>query len=427
MDIGKVKGYIADTNIILDELEVVIQKYKLVLMSTTRQELDKHKTSDKDELKHKARRVNDYIFRNYDEFIHDIGEYNPEVILGEDFTRDVKDNRIIACAVKKDYGIITNDLNMFTTAKAFGLEVITYDARGYEEESEYQGYIEVEMTKSEYQEFHDNRLDKNEFDLMLNQYLLVYDIDSEVDDFGNKVPIQSFIWDGEYYVHTKNKTIKSDFLNDFTPRDMHQESALDSVMRNQITLLRGQAGTAKTLIAISYALQQLQAEKIGKIVIFSNTFPAKDAFYNGLVKGDLLDKLRQSSIGNILTSKVGSFELVMEMIMEERLLLMPASEIRGFDTTGMNAFLIITEAQNWSNSLLQLGIQRLSSDSRMCIEGDNATQLDVMQFGGNKNGMRIASRVFRGLNYYGEVELKNIYRSEMARQAQKMTDPEYLY
>ena len=39
---------------------------------------------------------------------------------------------------------------------------------------------------------------------------------------------------------------------------------------------------------------------------------------------------------------------------------------------------------------------------------------------GNNNGMKRMSKVFRGYDFYGEVELKNIYRSKIARVAEKM-------
>lgn len=121
--------YIADTNVLLDNLEEAMENHKIVLMATTRQELDKHKTSTDADLSRKARNVNSFIFTNYDDFVHDVGEYNPEEILGSEYSKEIKDNRIVACAVKNGYGLITNDLNMYSTAKAFGVDVITYDER----------------------------------------------------------------------------------------------------------------------------------------------------------------------------------------------------------------------------------------------------------------------------------------------------------
>ncbi len=41
-------------------------------------------------------------------------------------------------------------------------------------------------------------------------------------------------------------------------------------------------------------------------------------------------------------------------------------------------------------------------------------------YAGENNGMRRLSEVFRGNDFYGEVKLKNIYRSRIAALAQEM-------
>ncbi|MNG18775.1 PhoH-like protein [compost metagenome] len=122
----------------------------------------------------------------------------------------------------------------------------------------------------------------------------------------------------------------------------------------------------------------------------------------------------------MLTSKFGSKSQVEAMIQREEIVLLPFGDIRGFDTTGMNAIVYVIEAQNLDKELLKLGIQRLGSDSKMIIDGDYNAQVDSRAYEGSNNGMRRASEVFRGVEYYGEVELPIIYRSEMAKRAELM-------
>ena len=95
-------------------------------------------------------------------------------------------------------------------------------------------------------------------------------------------------------------------------------------------------------------------------------------------------------------------------------------DIRGFDTTGMNAGVLITEAQNLDISLMKLALQRIGDDSICIIDGDCDTQVDSVQYAGRNNGMKRMSEVFRGYDFYGEVELQNIYRSKIAAIADKM-------
>jgi predicted ribonuclease YlaK len=69
---------------------------------------------------------------------------------------------------------------------------------------------------------------------------------------------------------------------------------------------------------------------------------------------------------------------------------------------------------------MKLALQRIGEDSICIIDGDAKTQVDDINFAGANNGMRRASKVFRNHNIYGEIELKNIYRSEIGQIAEKM-------
>jgi phosphate starvation-inducible protein PhoH len=59
-----------------------------------------------------------------------------------------------------------------------------------------------------------------------------------------------------------------------------------------------------------------------------------------------------------------------------QLLLLPMSDIRGFDTSGMKAGVYISEAQNMTVSLMKLALQRIGEDSICIIDGDCKTQVD---------------------------------------------------
>lgn len=96
------------------------------------------------------------------------------------------------------------------------------------------------------------------------------------------------------------------------------------------------------------------------------------------------------------------------------------SDIRGFDTSGMNAGIYISEAQNLSISLMKLALQRIGEDSICIIDGDCRTQVDDIAFAGSNNGMKRASKVFRGHDFYGEVTLATIHRSKIGQVAEFM-------
>ena len=140
----------------------------------------------------------------------------------------------------------------------------------------------------------------------------------------------------------------------------------------------------------------------------------------GYYPGSRDEKLLDSQIGNLLASKLGDKSYVERMIAEGDLVLLPMSDIRGYDTTGMKAGIYISEAQNLDIELMRLALQRIGEDSICILDGDSDAQVDLSIYGGNNNGMRRVSEIFRGDPVYGEVTLQNIHRSRIARLAQQL-------
>ena len=157
-----------------------------------------------------------------------------------------------------------------------------------------------------------------------------------------------------------------------------------------------------------------------KIIIFCNTVATANSAKLGYYPGTKDEKLLDSSIGNMLSAKFGDSFMLEKMISLGDIQLLPMSDIRGFDTNGMNAGVYITEAQNMDISLMKLALQRIGSDSVCIIDGDYNAQVDLSQYAGANNGMRRMSEVFRGQDFYGEIELRNIYRSKIAEIADRM-------
>ena len=94
------------------------------------------------------------------------------------------------------------------------------------------------------------------------------------------------------------------------------------------------------------------------------------------------------------------------------------------DARGMeirdDEILYITECQNTSVELLKLSLSRASQNAKIIIEGDICTQVDSIEFIGDKNGMKRAINVLKGSELFGFIELKNVYRSKIAELVDKM-------
>ena len=159
---------------------------------------------------------------------------------------------------------------------------------------------------------------------------------------------------------------------------------------------------------------------IDKIIIFCNTVATKGSAKLGYYPGSREEKLLDSQIGNLLSSKLGDRSIVEKLIDDGVLVLLPMSDIRGYDTTGMHAAVYISEAQNLDIELMKLALQRIGDDSICILDGDSNTQVDSSLYAGMNNGMRRVSEIFRGQDFYGQVTLQNIHRSQIAKIAQLM-------
>jgi predicted ribonuclease YlaK len=126
--------------------------------------------------------------------------------------------------------------------------------------------------------------------------------------------------------------------------DIYQQFVCDSFLNNKITMVKGPAGSGKTLLSLGFLFDQLEHGKIDKIIVFCNTVATKDSARLGLYPGTKDEKLLDSQIGNLLISKVGGRIEVERMMHDEELILLPMSDIRGYDTSGMRAGIYISEA-----------------------------------------------------------------------------------
>ena len=394
--------YFYDTCALINDQEVAFNEH-FIITDLTLYELEDIKTSraKDDEIKARARKLLHLLNENEDKYT-----IVPAIALKD----KNNDERIVATAsyVEPKIPFRTDDLACAFIAKCYGLEVITQ----LPQEDNYLGYKTLTFeTENDTLEFYTHMTEGNTYNLETNQYLFIY-VQNEC--------IDRLRWNGTCYVPIGFPCCESKILGKIKPKDEYQLAAMDSLKTNQLTLLRGPAGTGKSLLSMGYLLDRLEHGVIDKIVVFCNTVATAGAAKLGFYPGSRNQKLLDSQIGNFLASKLGGMQAVEQMIANEQLVLLPMSDIRGFDTTGMHAGIYITEAQNLDIELMRLALQRIGEDSICIIEGDDEAQVDMSIYAGVHNGMKRLSKVFRGQDFYGEVTLKNIHRSKIAEIAQKM-------
>lgn len=411
-------NYFYDTCALLDNFENIFNKQEhFFICDITLKELESIKSSyNKDlDIKKKARKLAHCLYHN--ENLYTILYYNNDnsILEYSSVLSDNNDSKIIYTALMNikayHYTFVTSDLYCFNIARYIGLESEYLE---YKEDT-YKGYIEVSCsTEEELSQFY-NDVYTDAFDdkLKINEYIILKYNNEIIDEYIH-------LEDGNVELNVTMPIIDSKMFGKVKPKDPYQAIAMDSLKRNKLTVLRGSAGSGKSYIAFSYLFNQLEKGIIDKIIIFCNTVATNGSAKLGFYPGSKDDKLLDSQIGNFLSSKLGDRILVEELVRKGTIVLLPMSDIRGYDTTGMHAGIYITEAQNMDIELMKLALQRVGEDSICVLEGDDQTQVDMAIYGGSHNGLRRVSQVFRGQNFYGEVTLPIIYRSQISNIAQHM-------
>ena len=411
-----------DTCSLLLKVDTLLEETDpIVISSITLNELENIKTSNnKDaDIKYAARRLLHLLAEHpeaYEVHIFNMNMLDPINERGLAITDDTK---ILATAIDYDRTchpdetvFVTNDLALYHIANLFfGTDSI--ERVNEEDQDEYDGYIEVTLSNDEMADFYSN-FSENVYNLAINQYLVIHNCDGEV--------VDTLCWTEEGYRHLNYKAFNSRMLGEIKPYkgDIYQAMAADSLLNNKITMVKGPAGSGKTFLSLAYLFMQLEKGRIDKIIVFCNTVATKNSAKLGYYPGTRDEKLLDSQIGNLLSSKCGGRIIVEQLIQQERLVLLPLSDIRGYDTSGMRAGIYISEAQNMDISLMKLTLQRIGEDGICIIDGDCKAQVDSVEFAGANNGMRRASKVFRGEDIYGEITLKKIHRSRIAQVAEKL-------
>ena len=151
-----------------------------------------------------------------------------------------------------------------------------------------------------------------------------------------------------------------------------QKQAKKSIIDNPVTVLKGMAGSGKTLVATQVALDLLFTKQIDKVIITRPTV-SKEAI--GFLPGDIREKMDPwlAPIYHNLYMLYNKEKIDKEME-EERIEIVPFAFMRG--RTFVNSFVIVDEAQNVTHNQMETILGRLGKSSKMVICGDLA-QIDL--------------------------------------------------
>jgi len=182
-------------------------------------------------------------------------------------------------------------------------------------------------------------------------------------------------------------------------RTHNQRKLVESSFENDMVFAVGPAGTGKTYTAVALAVRALKNKEVKKIIL---TRPAVEAGENlGFLPGDLKEKLDPylQPLYDGLRDMIPA-EKLEEHIENNIIQIAPLAFMRG--RTLDNAFVILDEAQNATESQIKMFLTRMGKSAKFIINGD-PSQIDLPR---NQNsGLIKALTVLKDIEGIGIVEL----------------------
>jgi phosphate starvation-inducible PhoH-like protein len=185
-----------------------------------------------------------------------------------------------------------------------------------------------------------------------------------------------------------------------------QKEAKALILENPIVVLKGMAGSGKTLVAVQAALDMLFTKEIEKIIITRPTVAKEDI---GFLPGDLKEKMDPwlAPIYHNLYALYNK-EKIDKELEKGTIEIVPFAFMRG--RTFLNSFVVVDEAQNVTHDQMETVIGRLGKQSKMVICGDLA-QIDLKNK--KETGFSFLSRIEEHVNGFRVMALKQNHRHEI--------------
>ena len=173
------------------------------------------------------------------------------------------------------------------------------------------------------------------------------------------------------------------------PRTPVQARYLEALVRNDLVLGLGPAGTGKTYLAVAVGASMLARGEVDRLILSRPAVEAGERL--GFLPGDMKEKVDPymqplyDALNDFLPAKQ-----VQKLIEEKRIEIAPLAFMRG--RTLANAFVVLDEAQNATTMQMKMFLTRLGEGSRMVVTGDR-TQVDLPK--GTASGLVDAERILK--------------------------------
>lgn len=157
------------------------------------------------------------------------------------------------------------------------------------------------------------------------------------------------------------------YIKTIKPRSDGQRDLMEAIKTHNLTLAIGPAGSGKTYLAISAAVEALEKGTVEKIILSRPAMEAGESL--GYLPGDMMEKMAPylRPLYDALGDRMGG-KKVRQLMDEGTIEIAPVGFMRG--RTLNNAFIVIDEAQNCTYMQLKMLLSRLGWHSTIVVTGD---------------------------------------------------------
>ncbi len=192
----------------------------------------------------------------------------------------------------------------------------------------------------------------------------------------------------EIFLTSVFKTVQKKTI---TPRNPSQQNYVKAILKNDIIISIGPAGTGKTYLAMAMAMAAFSKGEVKRIVLTRPAVEAGEAL--GFLPGDLSEKITPylRPLYDALYDMM-DFEKAKALIEQETIEIAPLAFMRG--RTLNDAFIILDEAQNTTSEQMKMFLTRIGYGSKAIVTGD-ITQIDLPA--GKKSGLIEAKKILTNI------------------------------
>jgi phosphate starvation-inducible PhoH-like protein len=164
-----------------------------------------------------------------------------------------------------------------------------------------------------------------------------------------------------------DKARDKSYIRKIKPRSEGQRALMEAIAKHHLTLALGPAGSGKTYLAISAAVEALEANKVERIILSRPAMEAGESI--GYLPGDMHEKMAPylRPLYDALGDRLGG-KRVRQYLEDGTIEIAPVGFMRG--RTLNNSFVVIDEAQNCTYAQLKMLLSRLGWHSTMVVTGD---------------------------------------------------------